>query len=966
VEELLKDMDLDVAVEENVFTLLSKPLQKAVKEKGFVKPTEAQRKAIPLILKGENVLLIAPTAYGKTESAVLPVLDHVISMGDRDRGIKVLYITPLRALNRDMLDRLTWWCGKLGINVSVRHGDTDVKERSLQAKSPPTMLITTPETLQAIIPGRVMKRHLSEVRHVIVDEVHELADSKRGSQLSLALERLRGMAEEEFQVIGLSATIGTPEQVARFLVGVGRDVKIVRIPVGRRSRLKVLYPEPTGEDRELALKLYTHPEVAARLKLMEKLINSHNSVLLFTNTRSIAEVLASRFRVWDIDFPISIHHGSLAKPARVTAETGLKSGKLKGIVCTSSLELGIDIGAVDYTIQYMSPRQVTRLIQRLGRSGHKVDLIADGAIIAMDEDDALEAMVIGRKTFQEELEPVKIPEKPLDALAHQVVGLLTQKGRWRIEEILTMFTKAYPYRNLTEEELMKVLTYLHERYPRMAWVSSEDKIVLRPRKIKPLYEYYFGKLSMIPDEKQYLVMDETSDTPVGVLDEAFVAEYAEPGAKFIVKGSPWKMMSIRGDKIFVKPISDPTGAIPSWIGEEIPVPFEVASEVGKLRRAVLEALEEGKNLETLANQLSKRYPADKATILRSLKTTVEQREQGYPVPTDNVVVVEDWEDYTIIHAHFGTLVNRSIGMLIGHLAAEELGHTIMVQQDAYRIIVQGGGSITGEEILEMLKSVEESNLVALLSEATEKTGLFKRRLVHVARRFGAISKWVDFTSLSLNRLIKSFKDTVIFEEAMKETLAQDLDPENTCKVLRMMRSGEVRIEMIRGGGELSPISQLAMRRASMKTDLIPPDKMERIILDSAKARILNESVTIICASCWGFCEVREVKTLKEGFRCPRCKSRSLGILNRAPERLEKLLRNRGVVRGKSDKRLLEEVLATASLFEKFGVRTAYVMAGRKITPHQAEEVLSKTGSVGDELFKLILEAEKEALKRSFW
>ncbi|MEM2902262.1 MAG: DEAD/DEAH box helicase [Candidatus Bathyarchaeia archaeon] len=963
--ELPKDMSVDITVEENVFTMLSKPLQKAVKEKGFVKPTEAQRRAIPLILRGENVLLIAPTAHGKTESAVLPVLDRVISMADRERGIKALYITPLRALNRDMLDRLTWWCDKLCVSVSVRHGDTDVKERSLQARSPPTMLITTPETLQAIIPGRVMKRHLSEVRHVIVDEVHELADSKRGSQLSLALERLREMAKEEFQIVGLSATIGTPEQVARFLVGVGRDVKIVRIPVGRRSRLKVLYPEPGGEDRQLALKLYTHPEVAARLRVMEKLINAHNSALLFTNTRSIAEVLASRFRVWNLDFPISIHHGSLAKPARITAETGLKSGKLKGIVCTSSLELGIDIGAIDYTIQYMSPRQVTRLIQRLGRSGHKVDLIADGAIIAMDEDDALEAMVIGRKTFQEELEPVKIPEKPLDALAHQLVGLLTQRGRWRIGEILNLFTKAYPYRNLTEEELMRVLTYLHDRYPRMAWVSFEDKIVLRPRRAKALYEYYFGKLSMIPDEKQYLVVDETSDTPVGVLDEAFVAEYAEPGAKFIVKGSPWKMMSIRGDKIFVKPISDPTGAIPSWVGEEIPVPLEVASEVGRLRRAVLEALDRGESLETLASQLSKQYPSDKSTVLRALRTTVEQREQGYPVPTDDVVVVEDWEDYTIIHAHFGTLVNRSLGMLIGHLAAEELGHTVMVQQDAYRIIVQGEGSIRGREIFEMLKEVEESELTALLSKAAEKTGLFKRRLVHVARRFGAISKWVDFTSLSLNRLIKSFKDTVIFEEAMKETLSQDLDPENACMVLRMMKSGEVKVEMIQSSGELSPISQLAMRRASMKTDLIPPDKMERIILDSARARILSESVTIVCASCWGFCEVVEVKTLKEGFRCPRCKSKSLGILNYAPEKLSKLLRNRGVARGKSDKRILEEVLATASLFEKFGVRTAYVMAGRKVTPHQAREILSKTSIVGEELFKLILEAEREALKRSF-
>jgi len=200
---------------------------------------------------------------------------------------------------------------------------------------------------------------------VIIDEVHELADSKRGSQLSLALERIRNLVGRDFQMIGLSATVGTPDKVAKFLVGDNRSVEITRVPIAKLMRLRVIFPKPTDEDVRLAGKLYTHPEVAARLRIIRDYMSKHKSVLLFTNTRSVSEVLASRFKVWDIDFPVSIHHGSLAKPSRIAAETGLKRGSLKGLIATSSLELGIDVGRIDLVIQYMSPRQVSRLIQRV-------------------------------------------------------------------------------------------------------------------------------------------------------------------------------------------------------------------------------------------------------------------------------------------------------------------------------------------------------------------------------------------------------------------------------------------------------------------------------------------------------------------------------------------------------------------------------------------------------------------------
>ncbi|RLI29709.1 ATP-dependent helicase, partial [Candidatus Bathyarchaeota archaeon] len=749
---------------------MAKPVRRLAELKGFKQPTPPQEKAIPEILAGKNVLIIAPTATGKTEAAILPILSMLVEMPEKPPGVKILYITPLRALNRDLLERLEWWCTHLDIRLSVRHGDTDRNERTKQARRPPDLLITTPETLQAILPARIMGKHLKSVRWVIVDEIHEMVDSKRGSQLSLALERLRRITGVEPQLIGLSATIGEPEKVAKFLVGVGRDVKVVKVPVARQMRLSVVYPEPTEEDHRLAAKLYTHPEVAARLRVIRRLLRGRRSTLLFTNTRSISEVLASRFRVWDIDLPLSIHHGSLSKPSRLSAERGLKNGELKALVCTSSLELGIDVGRIDLVIQYMSPRQVTRLVQRVGRSGHRIGRVAEGVTITMDSDDTLEAMVVSRRALNEEMEPVRVPECPYDALCHQIAGLLLEKRRWELKEILELFRRAYPYRNLTMEDLRKVVDYMHNRTRRLAWFAEEDLVILKPRNSRPLYRYYFEHLSMIPDEKQYLVVDEEDDSPIGILDEAFMAEYGKPGVKFIIRGSPWVIVDLVGDKVYVRRDDDPTGAIPSWVGEEIPVPFEVAREVGSIRAYVEEALKSGVSEEEIAEKLSEEYPADVETALRAIRETVEQFRRGLPIPTDRRIVVEGWENYVIIHAHLGTLTNRSLAYLVGHLISQRTGLAIPLQHDPYRILIQTGGGRSAQEVADLLRelaSLPESSREDRLEASTIRTGIFKRRTLHVAKRFGAIKKWADLSSISLKSLLRSFEGTAIYEEALK-------------------------------------------------------------------------------------------------------------------------------------------------------------------------------------------------------
>jgi len=953
----------------NAFQLLVKPVRRLVEQREFSKPTEPQEKTIPKILEGKNVLLISPTATGKTEAAFLPVLSMLLQSQQNIPGIKVLYITPLRALNRDMLERLEWWCNNLDIKLAVRHGDTETKERTRQRMSPPDILITTPETLQAILSGWIMRQHLQSLRWVIIDEVHEMADSKRGSQLSLALERLRTMTGKDFQTIGLSATIGTPEKVAKFLVGNGRPVEIVHVPVARMMHLKILYPKPDETDLKLAEQLYTHPEVAARLRIIRDYISKHKSVLLFTNTRAISEVLASRFKVWDINYPVSIHHGSLAKPSRIAAEKGLKNGELKGLVCTSSLELGIDVGRIDLVIQYMSPRQVTRLIQRVGRSGHRIGRIAEGIIVAMDSDDTLEALTIARKALKEDLEPVDIPPKPYDALSHQIAGLLLKNRRLEFNEILEMFKNAYPYENLTTEDIEKILRYMHQRFPRLAWVSFEDKVVLRPRRTKALFEYYFENLSMIPEEKQFLVVDESSDAAIGVLDEAFMAEYGKPGTKFIIRGTPWRILHVSEEKVHVKPVDDPTGAIPSWIGEEIPVPFEVAQEVGKIRGFVEEQIHKDASSDEIADKLSEQYPADKDTILRALTETIEQVSARFPVPTDNRITVEDWEEFTIIHANFGSLTNRALAQLLGQLLSEKIGYGIVVQHDPYRIFVQTMGAANADKLIELfneIRAIPDQTIRDTLTRATVKTGLFKRRMIHVARRFGALKKWADFSSVSLQRLVKSFEDTPIYEEALKEVFTKDLDLEKLIHVLKKIREGEIQLQKVETGGNATPVARVGIERVSMKTDLIPPERMRAVLIESAKARLLNETCNLVCTSCWNYMEMIRAKDLPDKPKCPRCGSTTIGLLKVEEERTIPLIEKKGEKLTKSEEKLHKQALQTAQLIAKYGKAAAVALCARRVQPSDVKEALEEEPKLNDRFYELVLEAERKALSKRFW
>jgi len=352
-----------------VFELLDPKIQNVLREKDIHEPTGPQRQAIPHILKGEHVLLVAPTGIGKTEAAMLPIL-HMI-LRSEGKGVKCVYVTPLRALNRDLLRRLEEFGKALGLDVAVRHGDTPQSERTRQSRKAPDVLITTPETLQIMFSGKRLRGHLANVRFFVIDEIHELAEDERGAQLAVAMERLVKEAGE-FQRIGLSATVGSVPEVANYLGGTERKVTMIRAHVAKDMSVTVQSPAVSAGDKDLAGTLQSDPQLMACMRRCREIIEAHRSTLLFVNTRDTAEALAARYHVWDESFPIGVHHGSLSKEIRIEMEESFKQERLKGLICTSSLELGIDIGSADFAIQYNSPRQVARLIQRMGRAGHSV------------------------------------------------------------------------------------------------------------------------------------------------------------------------------------------------------------------------------------------------------------------------------------------------------------------------------------------------------------------------------------------------------------------------------------------------------------------------------------------------------------------------------------------------------------------------------------------------------------------
>jgi ATP-dependent Lhr-like helicase len=951
----------------NAFGQLHQRIRDRLSEQGISQPTLPQEQAIPAILSGENVLLIAPTGTGKTEAASLPIFHKILS-GER-KGTQAVYVTPLRALNRDMLRRFLEWGEKLQITVAVRHGDTSQADRRRQALKPPDLLITTPETLQIMLTGKRLRQNLSTVRTVVVDEVHEMATSKRGCQLAVLLERLAQLSGD-FQRIGLSATVGSPEAVARLLVGSRRSFKIIQTDVERASDFRVVSPAPGRGDYAMASTLECDPHLAAQIRFIREMVHNRKC-LIFVNTRQAAEVLGSRFR--QLQEPIGVHHGSLSVEARVEAEEAFKAGELRGLICTSSMELGIDIGDVDHVIQYSSPRAVSRLLQRVGRSGHKIGLISSGTIIATCADDVAEGCAISRRAAAGELEAIRIHEKPADVLANQIVGLEMDYGDIPLELAHEIVRRAYPFRNLSMEEVKGVLCQMEEN-----WLVrlGEGDVLRRTRKAR---QYYIENLSMIPDEKRYNVYDIVGRRSVGTLDEAFVISFAQPGATFVTKGEIWEITEIGDNEIKVVPIHR-SGEIPSWTGEEIPVPFAVAQEVGSMRRQIAEILEstgragsesEGKGRGGQANDgqssralalamLQGKYPVDGEAAEELVDLIEKQIEKNLPVPDESHIVVESGGEGATINVCFGHKTNDTLGRVITSILSARFGSSVALQIDPYRIELTLPRALLAEEIRKLIVELDPSYIEPILEMTLKNTTLLRWKMVHVARKFGAFSRDVDYQRVSMTKLLAVFEGTPMYREALREIYHDRLDIERAKWVLERIRDGSIEIIT----SSLSPIGTSGRGGGR---DVTSPEHADAAVIDLLKNRIMSDRVLLFCVNCKKWKSMRAVERVPEQPECPICGSRMIAALKPWEEEEIKVVKKQEKKKTAEERKRTKRVFRNANLVLSYGKTAAIALASRGLGPETAARVVGKRQRDELEFYRDILKAEREyARTKRFW
>jgi len=928
-----------------VFHYFNEELQKII-SKRFKTPTLPQELAIKPILEGKNVLLISQTSTGKTESAMLPLFNMV--MEKKTKPISILYITPLRSLNRDLLERLVWWCNELGLEASVRHGDTSPYERKMQSEFPPQLLITTPETVQAILSGKILREHLKNVKWVVIDEIHELADSKRGTQLTIGLERIRELCGD-FQIIGLSATVGKPEQIAQF-ISPRKAIEIIKATTTKAFDIKVVSPKPTLEDRKIADKLFTSKETAARIRTIIDLIKEHRSVLTFTNTREFAEILSSRIKNLDKKFPIGVHHSSLSKEVRIKTEKEFKEEKIKSIISTSSLQLGIDIGSVDLVLQYMSPRTVSQLIQRVGRSGHELQKISKGIIIATDEDDIFEAAVIARKALVEEVEELRFHENSYDVLAHQIVGLSLDE--WNIEtgKAFDIVRRAFPFRHLTLAEFMEVLKQLQSLY----MISTNGTI----RKMRRGFDYYFSQLSTIPDSKQYRVFNTLDNSFVGVLDEEFVAIHGEPDTNFIIKGQAWRIIQVEEGKVLAEPVEDIEAAIPGWEGELIPVPYEVAQEVGRLRKIIKENLQ---NEDLIEKKIQEMYPVDENSAKKMIKIIKDQKRFG-TVPDDKVFLAEDYENILVLHTCLGAVTNESLGRFMVALLTSRIG-SVGLKTDPYRIILEFQKKDM-ELVKEILFKTDPNLLRTYLEMSVSRSPLFEWKFVHVAKRFGAITRDAEYGKVRLGKIIDSYAGTPIYKETLKELEVEKFDIEKATEVLKKIQSGEIKIVFKTG---LSPLGKLGLKEKY--AEVIGPERPEAEIFGLFKKRLLDTKVRLVCVNCGMWNQTYVVKEIPEKLKCSHCSAKLLATVDPRYTELQKIIKKK--LRDKKttieENKRYERARRAADLFIVYGKKASIALAARGIGPQTASRILAGLYRNEDEFLRAILQAERNYIKtRKYW
>jgi ATP-dependent helicase Lhr and Lhr-like helicase len=622
-------------------------------EGAFEAPTAAQERAWPAIARGENVLLSAPTGSGKTLAAFLYGLDRLaadprVGGTDQERRTRLVYVSPLKALSYDIERNLRAPLKGIGaeISVGIRTGDTPQKERAAMRRKPPDVLITTPESLYLMLTSQA-REILTGAEWVIVDEIHAVAQTKRGAHLALTLERLEANADRPLQRIGLSATQSPLEEVARFLVGPQRTCTVVDAGMRKELDLKIHVPVESMVEPEQGVDLdplgggeATRRSIwpAIYPELLE-LVQAHRSTIVFVNNRRGAERLALRLNELAETEIARAHHGSLAREERLVVEEMLKSGELPCLVATSSLELGIDMGAVDLVLQVESPKSVSRGLQRIGRAGHNVGDVSKGRIFPKFRVDLLECAVVVKRMREGAIEPTVVPRNPLDVLAQQIVAIAaSHDDPVPVDELHALVTRTHSFADLPRTQLENVLDMLDGRYPSSEFGDLRPRIVwdrvagtIRPRQGA-------GRLAVtnagtIPDRGLYAVTL-PDGRRVGELDEEMVYE-ARPGQTFLLGATTWRIEEIGRDRVIVTPAPGAPGAVPFWRGDGVGRPKELGRAIGEFSRWAV---------DQPAEMLERDYDLDERAAKNLLALLREQQEATRVVPSDRTIVVERFRD----------------------------------------------------------------------------------------------------------------------------------------------------------------------------------------------------------------------------------------------------------------------------------------------------------------------------------
>ncbi|MGC9148592.1 MAG: DEAD/DEAH box helicase [Sulfolobales archaeon] len=929
---------------------------------GFEKLTLVQEKVIDYFAKTidgrvrrqyRHLLVSAPTGSGKTFAVLLPILSEILGNQVSDEPVKILYITPLRALNRDLLDRMKELFNYLGFETAVWHGDTSESEREKIKSKPPLMIITTPESLQYILVSPELRKSLRNIVYVIVDEIHELIDDERGCELSVGLERLWRLTNSHMR-IGLSGTIRDLDLVARFLSS-NRPYDIVDVSYEKIYDVDVLAPEVASiEDSD--------PRIDKLSELAEVL---KKPILIFSNTRDEVEYLGGILR--KRGFNIYVHHGSLSKTERLEAEKTLRGGEVDGVIATSSLELGIDIGYLDNVIQISSPRQVTKLIQRIGRSGHREETISRGYIVTSDNIyDVAESIVIARRVREfrsnkKLLEKQRIRSNPLDVLIHQIIGLaLENNNEVSKQEIYDLVRKSYCFNNLDPRDLEEALEYM--RNARLIRVRN-DKVSATTKG-----SIYYYTTTMIVDTKKYSVIDIVSRKKLGTLDEEFVLKSLSKDDTIILSGRIWRIERIEEGSIYVSEYSGEEVIVPKWIGQQIPVDKNVAREVCGLLNMVHKDPEKSRKIW--------RDPALELIHRKLMKSEIDPE----MLPGSNKLIVENYDKdligsdayMSILHICLGTRGNRSLAYYIQEALLRDLGVESIISSTPYSLVILLRHYIDPKQLIETLakkRSLEE--IKSILINSLENSDEIRWYIVAVARKMGAINKEVSLDEAK--RFSRFYKGTIIWREALEEAFYELLDIDTLYEFLEKLWHGKITVKIFLPN-KLSVLSNETLlllsgfnRRFREVRELLSADTM----IDIVKKRLDYKEIELICIVC-GYSFTKYIKDLDETVRCERCGSVLVGLNkyrdNRARELIKRILGDpKYISRLKSeDKELIDFVRGSANLIASNGKKAVYVLSATGVGLETAKKILWSSKDYKD-LFRNIIYAEiKYTRTRDYW